>query len=158
MKPAVLALCALLLPAAAQAEEIGRIGLDFKGNDLVIESFDDPKVDGVTCHVSRFDRGTLDRLTKGNWFENPSNMSIACRQTGPLTIRDVDTRAEGEEVFSEHASLIFKRLKIRRIVDFKHNCLIYVGYSTEVVDASAKNTISTVSLYNSGATLPPKKK
>lgn len=157
---AVLALL-LVSPAlapAASAEEVGRIGLDLKGNDIVVDAFDDPKVDGVTCHVSRFDRGTVDRLMKGNWFENPSNQSIACRQTGPIAIKDIDTSPEGEVVFSERASLIFKRLRIRRVVDYKHDTLIYVAYSSEITDASAKNSISTVSLFNSGATLPPKKR
>ena len=155
---AALLLAALLTPAPVQADEIGRIGLDLKGNDIVIESLDDPKVDGITCHISRFDRGTLDRLMKGNWFENPSNTSIACRQTGPITVRDIDTGSDGEVVFSEKASLIFKYIRIRRVADFKHNALIYVAYSSQVTDASAKNSISTVSLYNTGASLPPRKR
>ncbi len=153
----IAALFALLSPRPLLAEELGRIGLDIKGNDIVIDAFDDPKVDGVTCHVSHFDRGALDRLVNGNWFENPSNTSIACRQTGPITIKDIDTRSEGEVVFSERASLIFKVVRIRRVVDYKHNALIYVAYSSKVTNSSAKNSISTVSLYNSGASLPPKK-
>jgi CreA protein len=142
----------------APTQEVGRIGLDVKGNDLVIEAFDDPKVDGVTCHVSHFDRGTLDKLMNGKWFENPSNTSIACRQTGPIAVHDVDTSSEGEVVFSERASFIFKVIRIRRIVDYAHNTLIYVAYSSKVTDSSAKNSLSTVSLLGTGATLPPRKK
>lgn len=144
--------------APAQADTIGRIGLDIKGNDIVVDAFADPKVDGVTCHISHFDRGALDRLVNGNWFENPSNTSIACRQTGPITIHDIDTSSDGEVVFSDRASLIFKVVRIRRMVDYKNNALIYVAYSSKVTNSSAKNSISTVSLYNSGATLPPRKR
>ncbi len=141
---------------AASADEVGRIGLDIKGNDIVVDAFDDPKVDGVTCHISHFDRGTIDRLLKGNWFENPSNTSIACRQTGPVVIKDIATGSDGEVVFSERASLIFKYVRIRRIADYKHNALIYVAYSSKVTESSAKNSISTVSLFGTGASLPAK--
>ncbi len=147
---------ALLLPSAAGADEIGRIGLDLKGNDIVVEALDDPKVDGVTCHISRFDRGTLDRLMGGNWFENPSNYSIACRQTGAIKIKDIDMDEDGEVVFSRGESLILKHVKIRRIADRKHNCLIYVVHSSQVTESSAKNSISTVSLFGTNATLPAK--
>jgi CreA protein len=154
-------LTAALLTLALQgasAQEVGRIGLDVKGNDIVVEAFDDPKVEGVTCHVSHFDRGALDKLVNGNWFENPSNSSISCRQTGPIVVHDVATSSEGEVVFSERASLIFKVIRIRRIVDYAHNTLIYVDYSSKVTDSSAKNSLSTVSLLGTGATLPPKRK
>jgi CreA protein len=143
-------LAAALATAPASAAEVGRVGLDLKGNDVLIEAFADPKVDGVTCHTSRFDRGTLDRLMAGNWFENPSNMSVSCGITGPIQVKDIDLGRDGEDVFSERASLIFKRLKVRRIYDAKNHVLIYVGYSTEVIDSSAKNTISTISLHGTG--------
>jgi CreA protein len=104
-------------------------------------------VQGVSCHISRFNRGLIDRLSKGNWFVDPSNSSIACRQTGPLTIGDIDTTGSGEEVFSERLSLIFKSLAVRRIYDKKNATLIYVVYSRQVKDASAKMGISTVPLY-----------
>ena len=45
---------ALLLALAASsacAEEVGRVGVDWVGNDVVIEAIADPKVEGVTCHV-----------------------------------------------------------------------------------------------------------
>ena len=158
IKPALLLplamTAALLLGRAASAEEIGRVGLDFQGNDIVVEAFDDPKVQGVTCHLIRFDRGVVDRLVKGNWFENPSNMSIACRQTGPIVIGDISLEEDGEEVFSQRASLVFKRLKVRRIYDAPRQTLVYVSFSTEPLEASAKNSISTVSLYGQNVQLP----
>src|SRR4051794_37047800 len=63
----------------AAADEVGRVGVDWTGNDIVVEAIKDPSVEGVTCHVSYFDRSVIDRLHKGNWFEDPSDSSIACR-------------------------------------------------------------------------------
>ena len=135
-----------VIPRAA-AEEVGQFRNDWTGNSIVVEAIADPKVQGVTCHISRFSRSLIDRLSKGDWFVDPSNSSIACRQTGPVTISDINTSASGEEVFSERLSLIFKSLAVRRIYDKKNTTLIYVIYSRQVKDASAKMSISTVPLY-----------
>lgn len=143
---ALLALGRGMAPAAA--EEVGSFTNDWTGNGIVVEAIADPKVDGVTCHISRFERGFIDKLTKGNWFEDPSNASIACRQTGPITIRDIDRSRSGEEVFSQRLSLVFKSLAVRRIYDKANNTLIYVVYSRQVTEGSAKMGISTVALYN----------
>ncbi|MEK0085566.1 CreA family protein [Benzoatithermus flavus] len=143
---ALLALGCGIVPAAA--EEVGSFTNDWTGNGIVVEAIADPKVDGVTCHISHFERGFIDKLTKGNWFEDPSNASIACRQTGPITIRDIDRSKSGEEVFSQRLSLVFKSLAVRRIYDKANNTLIYVVYSRQVTEGSAKMGISTVALYN----------
>jgi CreA protein len=132
---------------AAEAEEVGSFTNDWVGNGIVVEAIADPKVDGVTCHVSRFERGMLDRLTKGNWFEDPSNASIACRQTGPITVHGIERGEGGEEVFSQRLSLVFKSLGVRRIFDEKNQTLVYVVYSRQVTEGSAKMGISTVALY-----------
>ncbi len=131
----------------AGADDVGRFRNDWTGNGIVVEAVADPKVQGVTCHISRFSRGVIDRLSKGNWFVDPSNSSITCHQTGPITISDIDTSMSGEEVFSERLSLIFKSLAVRRIYDRKSKALIYVIYSRQVKDASAKMSIATVPLY-----------
>ena len=87
----------LTLPALpAPAEEVGSFTNDWTGNGIVVEAIPDPKVEGITCHIARFDRGFLDKLTKGNWFEDPSNASISCRQTGPIVIgEDCGTSVSG---------------------------------------------------------------
>jgi CreA protein len=132
---------------AAPAQEIGRVGVDWVGNDIVIEALADPKVQGVTCHISYFDRSLWDRVSKGNWFEDPSNSSIACRQTGPIVVGDIDTGEDGEVVFSEGRSLILKSLKVTRIFDEKNQVLVYLTHATEITDGSAKMAISTVPLW-----------
>lgn len=141
-----------LAAAAAAAEEIGRFSNDWTGNGMVVEAFADPQVAGVTCHIVHFDRSVIDRMTKGKWFENPSNSAISCVQTGPITIGKIALGPKGEEVFSQRMSLFFKSIAVRRIYDRKNDTLIYVAYSRQIKDASAKMGLSTISLYQSHAT------
>ncbi|MDE1148277.1 MAG: CreA family protein [Azospirillaceae bacterium] len=137
---------------AARADEVGSFSNDWTGNGLTVEAVSDPDIQGVTCHVVSFSRSVIDRLRKGNWFEDPSNTSISCRQTGPIVIGKIDTSKSGEEVFSERKSLIFKSIAVRRIYDRANDTLIYVIYSRQVKDASAKMAISTVPLFNANPT------
>lgn len=148
-------LCAALLGIAAipaSAEEVGEVGVDWTGNDIIIEAVTDPKVQGITCHVSYFERGVIDRLRKGDWFEDPSDSSIACRQTGPITIGDIEASKDGEEVFDQGISLIWKERVVNRIYDRKNDTLIYLSHSRQVKDGSAKMAISTVPLFNQNVT------
>jgi CreA protein len=144
----------LLLASAAPAfaEEVGQVGVDWFGNDIIVEAISDPKVQGVTCHISYFDRGVIDRLQKGNWFENPSDSSIACRQTGPITVAEIDLDKDGEEVFNQGISLIWKQQVVNRIYDKKNDTLIYLSHSRQVQDGSAKMSLSSVPLYNQTVT------
>lgn len=147
---AIAAGLSLAAAATAFSEQVGEIGVDWVGNDIIVEAIADPKVEGVTCHVAYFERGVIDRLSKGNWFEDPSNSSIACRQTGPIRVGDIALGESGETVFREGRSLIWKSLYVRRIYDAKNKTLIYVSHSAQVQDGSAKMAISTVPLWNAG--------
>lgn len=149
MKPIVVAMACLacLMTRPVASEEIGSVDVDWLGNDIIVEAFEDPKVAGVTCHVAYFERGLIDRLQKGNWFEDPSNSSIACRQTGPIEIGKIDRSSEGEAVFSERRSIIWKSIKITRIFDEAHQALVYVSHARDVQDGSAKMSLSTVPLF-----------
>lgn len=138
---------AALVSCSDNTSEVGGIRNDFAGNEIVLEALTDPKVEGVTCHMSHFDRGFWDRMTKGNWFEDPSNASIACRQTGAIKIGDIDRDRNGETVFTQRQSLIFKTLAVRRIYDDANDTLIYVVYSRRPVEGSSKMAISTISLF-----------
>ncbi|HWX47315.1 MAG TPA: CreA family protein [Roseomonas sp.] len=151
-RPFLLAAALLLAAAPAGAKQVGEISTDWTGNDIVIEALRDPAVQGVTCHLTYFSRGLIDRFSKGNWFEDPSNSSIACRQTGPIVISEIETDGNGEEVFSEGRSLVFKSLVVRRLYDRENDTLIYVSYSRRVKDGSAKMAISTVPLYGQQVT------
>ena len=130
-----------------KAKEVGEFKNDWLGNEIKIKQLSDPKIDGIVCHLSYFDRGVWDRIGKGNWFENPSNSSISCLQSGPIRIGRIDLDKSGEEVFDQNQSLIFKQLAVRRIYDPDTDSLIYVSYSRKIVDGSAKMSLSTVPLY-----------
>ncbi|MEO1137914.1 MAG: CreA family protein [Pseudomonadota bacterium] len=136
-----------LFASDAKAERVGTVDVDWFGNDIIIEAFADPGVQGVTCHVAYFERGLIYRLQKGNWFEDPSNSSIDCRQTGPLVLGDIDRSDEGESIFSERRSIIWKTLRVKRIFDHANQTLIYISHARDVQDGSAKMSISTVPLF-----------
>ncbi|MBV8806447.1 MAG: CreA family protein [Sinobacteraceae bacterium] len=107
---------------------------------IVVDGFDDPKVHGVACHISRAVTGGI----KGGLgvAEDTSDASIACRQVGPIQISG--ELKDGEQVFEERRSLIFKRLHVVRFYDKPRNVLVYVSYSDRLIEGSPKNSISTV--------------
>jgi CreA protein len=107
---------------------------------IVIDGFDDPKVQGVACHISRAQTGGV----KGElgMAEDTSDAAIACRQIGPIRI--IGELKDGERVFDEHRSLVFKKLQVVRFFDRERNVLVYVAYSDRIIEGSPKNSISTV--------------
>jgi CreA protein len=111
---------------------------------IVVDGFDDPKVEGVACHISRAQTGGM----KGalGVAEDTSDASIACRQVG--VIRITGEIEDGERVFDERRSLIFKTLQVVRFFDRKRNVLVYVAYSDRVIEGSPKNSISSVPIMN----------
>ncbi|QRM37954.1 CREA protein [Rhizobium rhizogenes] len=151
--PAALAASFLALaPVSASAEVVGKVGVDWTGNDILVDAVPDPGVSGVTCHVTYFDRSVIDRLRKGNWFEDPSNNSIACQQTGPISIGDINLSQGGEEVFRAGLSLIWKKLVVTRIYDKKNDTLVYLIHARELTNGSAKMAISTIPLFSQTVT------
>ncbi|MDB6179370.1 CreA family protein [Paracoccus sp. Z330] len=138
--------CLGFVPFAAFAQTVGEIGVDWVGNDIVIEAVQDSEVGGVTCHLAYFERSVIDRLSKGNWFEDPSNSAIECAQTGPINIDGISRDPGGEDVFRESRSLIFKSLRVKRVLDEENRVLIYLAHSNEITEGSAKMAITTVPL------------
>ncbi|MBU3007227.1 MULTISPECIES: CreA family protein [Cobetia] len=140
-----------LLLAGCDDNEVGDVSLGlFTTKDIKIESLIDPKVPGVTCHLSNIE-ADLD-------FSDPSDMSIACRQTGPITaemIADIDTSKSGEEVYRKSKSVLLKSLKIRRILDRDSQSLLYIAYSTKETSGSFKHALSSVPLWGSDAWQAP---
>lgn len=129
---------------AAQAESIGSVDTVFKliGPDhkIVVDAHDDPAVAGVTCYVSRAKTGGVSGAL--GLAEDKSEASIACRQTGPISIAKPLPRQE--EVFNERLSLVFKHLRIVRMVDPARNTLVYLTYSDRVIEGSPKNSVTAV--------------
>jgi CreA protein len=143
MKAVILA---ILIATPVSAEVVGKVGVDWVGNDILIDAFPDPKVQGVTCHLAYFDRSLVDRLSNGNWFEDPSYSSVACTRTGPIIMGDIDRGSDGETVFSERQSLILKSLRVTRVFDVKNNALIYLAHANELTQGSGKMSISVIPL------------
>ena len=134
------------LPAFAQ-ERVGEVSTTFRvvgpNDKVVIDRFDDPKVENASCYVSRAETGGL-----SGWVglaEDPSRFSIACRATGPVTITgDINRSKKGEVVFSEDTSILFKETRVVRMFDRKRNTLVYLSYSTKMVEGSPMNAVSSV--------------
>jgi CreA protein len=148
---------ALMLVACGRAggEPIGEVDTVFKliGPDhkIVVDAYDDPKVAGVTCYVSRAKTGGI----KGGLglAEDKAEASIACRQTGPISFNG--QLGKQEEMFNERISLVFKRLRVVRMVDTRRNALVYLTYSDRVLEGSPQNSVTAVAL-PAGVVLPMK--
>ena len=126
------------------SDNVGKVSLGlFTTKDVVIEANEDPIITGVTCHISHVE-ADFD-------FSDPSDMSIACRQTGEINeeqLNKIDRSKNGEVVFKQSKSVLFKSLKVRRIYDAEHKTLIYLSYSTKESSGSHHHSLSTVALYN----------
>ncbi len=137
--------CALATAAgAARAEEVGEVTTTIKilgaNHQIVVEAFDDPKVEGVACFISR-------ARTGGIWgslgiAEDTSDAAVSCQQTGPVRFRE--ELEDGEEVYSARASILFKNIQVVRFLDENRNALVYLTYSDKLIDGSPKNSVSAV--------------
>lgn len=137
----------LLAPLAAQAREIGAVTTAIKilgpNHKIAVTAFADPKIDGITCYIARPRTGGI----KGGLglAEDPSLASVSCSQTGPIVYKEaIETDENGEEVFDESRSLIFKSLEVRRLFDKENNSLVYVVRTTRVIEGSPTTSISVV--------------
>ena len=134
----------LLVSAGSAAEDIGCTSTTFRlfgANDKVcVYAFDDPRIPGVSCHVSQARTGGV----KGSLgvAEDPSRFAIACRQTGPIAIPE--KLPKEENVFSDNTSILFKETKVIRMFDSKRSTLVYVAISRRVIEGSPMNSLSTV--------------
>ena len=139
-------LAALATACSNAAEPIGEVDTVFKliGPDhkIVVEAYDDPEVEGVTCYVSRARTGGI----KGGLglAEDKAEASIACRQVGPISF--AKPLKKQDEIFTERTSLVFKRLRVVRMVDAKRNALVYLTYSDRVIEGSPQNAVAVVPL------------
>ena len=144
MKKSLFAICLAAAFSSAYADKIGEVDTAFKliGPDhkIIVESFDDPSVQGVTCVISRAKTGGISGAL--GLAEDKSDASIACRQVGP--IKFLKPMPNQESVFAVSTSPLFKSTQVIRMVDPKRNMLVYLTYSTKLIDGSPKNSISAV--------------
>ena len=132
------------LAGAAQAQQIGDVSTAFQwigpNHKIVVEAYDDPQVEGVTCYVSRAKTGGI----KGGLglAEDRAEASIACRQVAPVRFKQ--PLPKEDEVFSERMSVLFKRLRVVRMVDAPRNTLVYLTYSDKLIEGSPQNGVTAV--------------
>jgi len=142
--PLVLVVPVASLPFASCAEPIGEVDTVFKliGPDhkIVVDAYDDPKVSGVTCYVSRAKTGGIKGAV--GLAEDKAEAAIACRQTGVIAFPK--PLAQQEEVMNERISLLFKKLRVVRMVDKARNTLVYLTYSDRVIEGSPQNSVTAV--------------
>lgn len=135
---------ATLVHGVAYAEKIGDVSTAFQwigpNHKVVVEAYDDPLVEGVTCYVSRARTGGIAGAV--GLAEDRAEASIACRQVGPLNF--LKPLPLQDEVFTERMSILFKRLRVVRMVDAKRNTLVYMTYSEKLIDGSPQNSVTAV--------------
>ncbi|ANQ85851.1 CreA family protein [Azoarcus olearius] len=142
--PFLLSLAMLLAPLAVRAEMVGEVSTVWKligpNHKVVVEAYDDPRVEGVTCYVSRAKTGGIAGAV--GLAEDVAEASIACRQVGPIRFREAIPMQE--EVFSERQSILFKRLQVVRMADPRRNVLVYLTYSDKLIEGSPQNSVTAV--------------
>ncbi len=146
----------LLLACGAKSEQVGEVDTVFillgANHKIVVDAYDDPKVAGVTCYVSRAKTGGFKGMV--GLAEDKAEASIACRQTGPVSFTGKPLEKQ-EEMFNERISLVFKKLRVVRMVDKQRNTLVYLTYSDRVIEGSPQNAVTAVSL-PAGTVIPMK--
>ncbi len=147
-------LLSVTAPATARADDIGCVSTTWRivNNDKVcVQSFRDPQIQGVTCHLSYAKTGGVSGAL--GLAENPSRFALSCRQVGPLKAAQPIRKVQ-EDVFTRRMSFLFKGLNVSRLVDTENNSLIYLVVSEKLIDGSPYNSISVVPLMPWGDTEP----
>lgn len=134
----------LLFSGMTQAEEVDCVTTAWKligaNHKVCVEAFSDPKIPGVTCHISQARTGGISGAV--GLAEDPSKFSLACRQTGPISLPP--GLKSGAKVFSEDTSVFFKTADVIRMIDTRHNTLVYLAISRKIIEGAAASSLSTV--------------
>ena len=144
MKKRLLSLLLTSVALAASAETIGDVSTTFKllspNDKVVVDVFDDPAVDGVACYLSHAKTGGYAGAL--GFAEDTSDAAVACRQVGAISFKNkIDKQ---DEVFNARSSVLFKHVRVVRMVDVKRNTLVYLVYSDKIVEGSPQNSVTAV--------------
>lgn len=149
-----LSILGMLSLTACSDNEVADVSLGiFTLKDIKLNSFVDPLVPGVTCHVASIEANLS--------LSDPSDSAVSCRQTGEITpemIARIKKGKTGEVVFEKSKSVFLKTLKIRRIFDEESQTLMYLSYSTRETSGSFKHSLSTIPLWGTAAYIKPQPK
>jgi CreA protein len=142
----VSSLLGIMVSSSFASEIIGSVNTTFNlltpNNKIVMEVFDDPMVNGVSCYVSRAKKGGIKGAV--GLAEDTSDASVACRQVGNISFKS--PLSQQEEVFKQSTSITFKKIRVVRAVDVKRQTLVYLVYSDKLIDGSPKNSITAVAV------------
>lgn len=153
MRSAILGFGAVLAaasPALAQeTKEIGHVNTAMtnlgltRSHRVVVERFDDPKVKGVSCYISQARTGGVSGMV--GLAEDPAQFSLNCTSTGPMQVGDNAKRGDtGERVYESDTSLFFKETRVHRFLDEERNAVVYLAWSTKLIDGSPANAVAIV--------------
>jgi CreA protein len=135
---------AFLTACSPAGDKVGDFTTDLTGNEFNVTTVRDPAIPNVVCHFATFERGFIDRVGNGKFFEDPSNSSVDCQASGPIDVAALARLPKNTEIASQGTSLLFKRIALRRIIDVPNRSIIYLSYGREIKGASAKIDMSTV--------------
>ncbi|OYU49114.1 MAG: hypothetical protein CFE31_06970 [Rhizobiales bacterium PAR1] len=150
-------LVAGLMPALAQSPDlIFKKSTVFRfltpDDKLATYAIDDPDIEGVACHYTIPEKGGVSGGL--GLAEEVSDISLACRQVGPVKFKN--KTEQGDVMFRQSRSVLFKRMQIVRGCDAKRNVLVYLVYSDKLIDGSPKNSTSSVPIMPWGQAEAPK--
>ncbi len=142
----------LVLAAPARADEtreighvntaITNLGLT-RSHRVVVERFDDPEVRNVSCWISQARTGGFSGML--GVAEDPARFAITCAATGPVEVQPGARRGErGEQVYEASTSLFFKETRVHRFIDEERQSVVYLAWSTRLVDGSPFNAVAVV--------------
>jgi CreA protein len=136
-------------PAAEETKEIGHVNTALtnlgltRSHRVVVERFDDPKVQGVSCYISQARTGGLSGMV--GLAEDPARFSINCAATGPVQVAQNAKRGDtGERVYESDTSIFFKETRVHRFIDEERNAVVYLAWSTKLVEGSPTNAVAVV--------------
>ncbi len=142
----------LMIPGAFAADpgqtRIGDVSTTFRvlgpNDKIIVDRYDDPKADNVSCYVSRAETGGL--AGSIGLATDPSRFSIACRATGPVSLHGAVP--DNEVVFGTSANWAFKEIRVTRMIDRQRNVLVYLVWSTQALSkgGSPYNSVSAVAI------------
>ncbi|RAI60250.1 CreA family protein [Roseicella frigidaeris] len=145
---------ALLLGTAAAAraqetKEIGHVNTALtnlgltRSHQIVIERFDDPKVPGISCYIAQARTGGVKGMV--GLAEDPARFALSCTATGTVSVSEAARKSEkGERVYESATSLFFKETRVHRFLDEERNVVVYMAWSTKLVDGSPYNAVAVV--------------
>ncbi len=141
---------ALSPPASAdETKEVGHVNTALtnlgltRSHRVVVERFDDPKVRGVSCYISQARTGGLSGMV--GLAEDPARFSLNCTAVGPVQVAQNARRGDtGERVYESDTSIFFKETRVHRFIDEERGVVVYLAWSTKLVEGSPHNAVAVV--------------